>query len=557
MNTRTYPRLLAIGIDGADWELVRHLMGRGDLPNLAGIAERGAWGPLRSTTPPNSPPAWSTMFTGKNPGKHAVFDWLPMTGDPVVEPVASRRAARSVWRALGDAGFTVGTFNLPVTYPPEPLTGFQVSGLDAPGFEPSMAYPEAVFEVLRREVGEYEVFAPSIQRPGGDEEALQRHADLPLKAASALLRAIPCDVCMTSFQVVDWVQHGALGREMEPGQPESLDPDGTVAETYRLVDERIGGLLERWCGDDTTVVVVSDHGGTAADRLVNLEKLFLDAGLMAYRTTDGASEDELQGRRSRAALALKAWSWLKRALPPVARLLAGPARSMRGRLASYRESSELDWSRTVAVPWGEYAQVRINLRGRDAHGAVDPAEYEQMIERVRELLLAVEDPVSGGRIYDEVVRGTDVHSGPYAAIAPDLYGLRGEYRYCTLSARTGLAALPLLDVQPEPVTVLDPAWGIHSPVGVLFLAGRGVRAGSAVEDASLEDFAPTVLHLLGQPVPEDMDGRPLLEALDTDLLGGEPAPCAPWPPPHAGDADGYTDEQRDAVERRLRSLGYL
>lgn len=550
-------RLLVIGMDGADYLLMRHLLDRGRLPNLQGIAERGAWGPLRSTIPPNTPPAWSTMFTGKNPGKHAIFDWLPMTGEPSVEPVASRRAARSVWQALGDAGFTVGTINLPVTYPPEPLTGFQVAGLDAPGFEPSMAHPRAAFEVLKREVGEYEVFAPSIQRPGGDEEALQRHADMPLKALCALLKAIPCDVCMTSFQIVDWVQHGALGREMEAEKPESLDLDGMVAHAYRLVDERIGALLAQWCADETIVVVISDHGGTAADRLVNLEKVFLEAGLMAYRTTDGSPQARLDARRSRAALALRAWSWLKRSVPAVARLLAAPARQMRGWFASYREVAELDWSRTVAVPWGEYAQVRINVRGREAHGAVEPSDYDDALQRVREVMLSLTDPVTGERIYSQVLRGTDVHSGPYAEIAPDLYALPAQHRYCTLSARTGMTALPLLDVQPEPVAALDPPWGVHSPLGVMLLAGPGVKAGVRLQDASLEDFVPTALHLLGQPIPEDLDGRVLVGALDRAPAGAQRAFCEPWPPPERIGTEGYSEAERAAVEERLRRLGYL
>ncbi len=557
MSDTTKPRLLVIGIDGADWLITRHLISAGELPNLRALAEGGAWGPARSTTPPTTPPAWTSIMTGKGPGRHGVFDFLPMAGDAMDAPIASRRRAMTLWHALSDARLRVGTFNLPATYPPEALNGFQVSGFDAADYGPSMAQPREAFEVLRDAVGEYELCPFSIQDPAGDRAALVQHADVPLLGTSALLRRWPCDVYMTSFQIVDWVHHGHLGREMEPMRPETLPADGHVIEAYRLVDDRIGALLTEWMGEQTTVIVLSDHGGTSADRLVNLEKLFLDHGLLAYASKSGGEPAELQGRRSRAASALRLWMGLKRALPPLARLMAPLARRMRGRFSTYQEDVAIDWSRTRAAPWGKYAQVRLNLAGRDAGGIVAPEDVPGLADEITALLASLRDPVSGAAIYTEVLRNEQLYDGPYGHLGPDLYGIPVEERYLTVSARSGMGMLPLIDVQPEPVVALDPGWGVHSSVGIIILGGRAVATGVQIEQASVEDLAPTVLHLLGQPIPEDMDGRALLEALDAAVVGRDPRTCPPWPEPERGGPETYTDREREAVEQRLRSLGYM
>ena len=280
------PHLLVIGIDGMDFRISSQLLAAGRLPNLSALAARGAWGPLQSTVPPVTPCAWTTLMTGKNPGKHGIFEF---TTEAFPQAVASRRRVMTVWRALSREGLRVGTFNLPTTYPPEQLSSFQVSGFDAPAFGADIAWPQEAVGVLEAAIGRYELFPVSILAPEGDAAAAQQHVDLPLLGTRALLTALPCDVYMVSFQVVDWVQHARLGGELPAGGSADLQPDGVVARTYAQVDDRIGSLLSEWASDETTVLVVSDHGGASADRLVNLERLFLDDGLMAYAPGVGAT----------------------------------------------------------------------------------------------------------------------------------------------------------------------------------------------------------------------------------------------------------------------------
>lgn len=556
------PRMLLIGIDGADYTITRWLMNQGCLPNLATLARRGAWGPMRSTVPPVTPPAWTTIMTGKNPGKHGVFDFLAMNEHKRAVPVAARRRATTIFRALSRKGYQVGTFNLPVTYPPEPLSGFQVAGFTAPAFNPAIAWPEKAFELLRNASGDFSCLL-ELTVPGRSErEELRRRAELVTLGTRLLLREFPCDVYMTNFQVVDWAHHHALAAEMRPNDPEGLDVDGLVADTYRAVDEQIGIILDEWATPETYVMVVSDHGGCLVDRVVNLEKLFLEAGLLAYRAIEPEKTAAIEQNRARARSAVRLWGRYKRAMPTFARLTRRLVRHLRPYVSSYQKDLTVDWSRTRAVPWGLYGQVRLNVAGRDPQGIVSPDEVPALKAQVRELLLSVTDPFSDQAVFRDVLDGSQVYSGPYVDEGPDLIAVPAEGRYITVCGRMLEGeALPLIDVQEQVVAAVDARCDFHSYDAIFLVAGPGIEAGKSLREHRLEDFAPTALYLLGEGVPGDMDGQPVLEAVSAELQPEQPVKLVrPWPAEMGKDAAvevAYTHEERQLVEERLRRLGYL
>ena len=554
------PCLLLIGIDGADYHITDRLMGQGYLPNLKALAERGAWGPVRSTVPPLTPPAWTTLMTGKNPGKHGVFDFLPMDGQDPGVPVGARRRATTLWRALSDLGYRVGTLNLPVTYPPEPISGFQVSGFTAPAFGPAVAYPKRAFSVLRQAAQGFAPFPDPSGHPGEGERELRDRIDLVPIATRHLLQAFPCDVYMVNFQVVDWVQHRALPEEMKPGDAGSLDLDGLVARTYRLVDDRVGVVLREWASPQTHVMVTSDHGAAVVDRLVNLERLFLEEGLLFYKSATTGKSSGLAAARLRARVALGLWNALKRNAPRLAGRLAPLARRLRAGVSAYQADVEVDWSRTQAAPWGLYGQVRLNIRGRDPEGIVPPHEAPALKARVRELILSVRDPVSGEPVYRDVSEGPAIYSGPFVPEGPDLVALPADERYLTVCGRMfGGPRLPLLDAQDQTVVALDPPRDFHSCLGIFGLAGPGVEPGKHLPESSLADFVPTALYLLGEPVPSDMDGRPVMEAMRSETPRKRRVRvCMPWPEPEAQDRRVvYTKQEEKQVQEQLEALGYL
>ena len=136
-------KLLIIGLDAATLDLIHPWVMEGKLPTIARLMSAGTSGRLASIVPPITPPAWTSFMTGKNPGKHGIFDFLETETGAYSQRYlnAGSRRAKTIWRILNEAGYTVGTMNIPFTYPPEHLDGFQISGMGTPSESSPFVYP--------------------------------------------------------------------------------------------------------------------------------------------------------------------------------------------------------------------------------------------------------------------------------------------------------------------------------------------------------------------------------------------------------------------------------
>src|ERR1051325_6756515 len=153
------PRLLIVGLDSATWDLVEPWATAGKLPNLSKLTQAGVSGKLESVVPPITPPAWTTFSTGKNPGKHGIFFFLEPQSDSYTMRYANAgsRRATTLWRLLCDAGYSVGTLNIPFTYPPESLNGFQISGMDTPSASSAFVNPPSLRSELEQAIGKLDI----------------------------------------------------------------------------------------------------------------------------------------------------------------------------------------------------------------------------------------------------------------------------------------------------------------------------------------------------------------------------------------------------------------
>ncbi len=119
-------KVFVLGLDGATWDVLGPLVRAGGLPNLARIMDQGATGTLRSVFPPLSPVAWTGVMTGKNSGKHGIFEFLEYGHDPFKGRVNSSRAIQSelVWEIAGRHGKATVAGGVPMSYPPRTRRGF-------------------------------------------------------------------------------------------------------------------------------------------------------------------------------------------------------------------------------------------------------------------------------------------------------------------------------------------------------------------------------------------------------------------------------------------------
>ena len=151
-------RVIVLGFDGLDYNLTRDLMARGRLPNFSRVAARGAFGPLGTSIPPQSPVAWSSFITGLDPGGHGIFDFVhrdPKTMEPFLsttrtEPpkhfiplgkwqfplsggrVELLRKGEPFWQAIEQRGIETTIVRMPANFPPSGSATRELSGMGTP-----------------------------------------------------------------------------------------------------------------------------------------------------------------------------------------------------------------------------------------------------------------------------------------------------------------------------------------------------------------------------------------------------------------------------------------
>jgi predicted AlkP superfamily phosphohydrolase/phosphomutase len=541
-------RVLAIGIDGATFDLIHPWAELGDLPNLARLMVEGVQGPLESTLPPVTSPAWPTFATGKNPGKHGVFDFIRPLGGRFELINSSSLRAPTLWDILSQSRHTVGIMNVPVTYPPKPLNGFVIGGLLSPTVG-TISYPADLLDQYAGQLPPYRI-APGVQYKEGNEEAftadLVELVDRRGQYALRLMQDHPYDFLMFHFQATDLLQH-AMWKYVDPSH-NRFDAAGAASfgpafkRVYQHIDAYVGQMIERLT-DDTTVIVMSDHGFGPLHYTVNLNLFLLDQGLLQLKK---GAWTRLKTGLFRAGLTpASIWHLIERA--GLQNYVWQVSRSARNRVVSrFLSFDDVDWSRTLAYSIGHVGQIYINLRGREPEGIVEPgAQRAAVQQRVIDALRQLSHPETDEPMVDQVIPGDTIVSGPYASRSADLHLVLDGYR---------AIAFPLFAADRHIVTrQIRGDSGCHRRHGIFIAWGSGIRSGASVEDARIMDLAPTILHLMGLAVPDDMDGRVLTSALSLT----RPVTYVRTMEEAQGPGAALSGEETAEVEERLRSLGYL
>jgi len=492
-------RVLVVGWDGASFRALDPLRAAGRLPNLERLLARGVRAELESTRVPISSAAWSTATTGKGPGRHGVYGFHEPVAGSYALTLASARSLRAapLWRLLTGRGLASLVLGVPLTYPPEPILGTLVCGMLAP---PASAYtwPPQLAESLRAR-GYVPDLEPWLeQREPSLAEAL---AQLELRERLLVERLAEPDwrLAWVVFKELDVLAHFSYGRDL-------LE---TVTPVYERLDALLGSLVAA-VGPETSVLLVSDHGFTSYARGFNLHAWLVARGFAARR--------------------------------PEARDAPLPEGPYARRMADEWDQrlAELDLARTQALAWtceGNFGSVRLNRAGREPGGIVTDADEGTVLVRIEAELFAHPAVVRVWRA-DELMPGAERAALPDVVFEtlPDVQvfaerGLELEGRY----------APPVPD---------------HDLLGIFVAAGPAFAPGARVERLTLADLAPLVLHLLGQPVPLEMEGRvPLALLRDPRPPARVPeAEFAAVAPPRTGAV--YTPEELEALRRSLRALGY-
>lgn len=554
-------KILVIGLDGATFDLVKPWVEQGLLPTLGRFMQTGIHGDLTSVIHPLTAPAWTSFMTGKNPGKHGVFDFILRKEHSYdVRLVDSQiRDQRTLWKILSEQGLQVGVLNIPLNYPPQPVNGWLISWMDAPGTDSVFTYPENLYDELRREVGEY-IITVNFHLPTLDKyiEQLHRMIENRAKTTRYLMRAHPWDFLITLFSATDYVQH-AFWKFMDRAHPAYTEEGArrygnTILDIYRKIDGELQTLLEE-AGEQATVFIMSDHGAGPLRKVVNLNKWLEMNGYLAHKWSDTSG-----GKLSRLAneALQKLFMRIKRTLPPS---LKGKLRKalpgVRDRVESYLVSSAIDWEKTRAFSWGAYGNIWLNVRGREPQGTVEEGEdYRRLKDEIAEKLLLLQNPDTGERIVEKVHRREELYHGPYVNRAPDLIVQWTDYAYHSRQRFGEKENTLFSDVQTMPLSRLEMN-GFHKLNGIFIARGPGIVQNEKLEGARIVDLAPTILYMLGVPIPHDMDGRVLTEIFTPQYTANRTVEYTDQQEIDVPGGGYYSDEEETRIKDRLKGLGYI
>lgn len=458
-------RLLLIGLGGATADLALNAW-RGELRTLDLLVDRGTWCRLRASQPLASTPAWLSLFSGLDAGQLGVYGPRRRVNHSYTPPVAiDSRAIRDprLWDMLGGAGKHVGVIGAPATTPAPSVQGSLIGDMPLPDGSPA-TFPATLAQQVANWLGEEllspgtaaHVAMPSLAVENLDQliqEAYTQAEQRFLLARRLLARDVyDCFVLVddgiASIQRVLW-------DSFEPTHPRYM-PDhpfaGTIGSFYRFVDDQLFELLE--LVDDDTIIAVASVGGA--------QVLFGELALNEWLIAQGD-------------LALHA-------------MPTEPARL---------EQSAIDWARTRA--WADdNGAIYLNVAGREPQGTIPPDQAEQVRRGLAERLLTLADHTGVPAL--EVYRPEALYTTTQGVV-PDLIVACARPGWRT-TALVGQGAV-WLDTRAARMDAAS-----ETSQGFLVIYDpHNLGGGRQIDDATVYDVVPTLLNLLGLPIPARLRGK--------------------------------------------------
>ena len=451
--------MMVIGLDCAAPRLVFERY-REAMPHLSGLMERGTWGPLRSAEPPITVPAWTCMVSGRDAGELGLYGFRNRVAGQTGLRLADGRDVRvkRVWDWLGGQGFRVAPLFVPLTSPPTPVRGQMVSGFMWPGDDAPWCFPRSLETEITERVGPYRADVENFRANDLDRiyrdivEMAAQHVDI---AAHVWSDKDPDFLMMVEIGVDRF--HHAFWRHIDPEHPRHEAGNRWKhlgREYYQLLDAHIGRLLDL-TDEDTTVLVVSDHGARAMLGGFCINEWLIRNGYLVLREMPAGS--------------------------------------------SPLDHAAVDWSRTTAwAEGGYYARVFLNIRGREPNGVIAPAEFRGVRSKLCRELENLRDDQNAG--IPTSVRIPEDHYRQARGFPPDMMVYFDDLKLRAIgSVGGGQLVVTENDTGPDSCN--------HDWDGIFVMSGGRHEGRGRVEGAEIYDVTPTVLGAFGVDRPPGILGR--------------------------------------------------
>lgn len=520
-------KLLVLGLDGATFDVIDRL-GSDHLPCLQAITAAGVSGPLESTFPPVTGPAWTAFATGKNPGKTGVFGFRSRTAknsfDVKMVTSTKIRQAGAWWDYLSNNGIKVGIWNYPVLCPPYPINGFMVGGF---GCSPDrdFTYPTELKDKLLSICGTYKIAIPLSKAPYADnpsafvEEAMELlHQN---ERAIDYLLTKDTDVFVGVLSATDFVQH-YMWRFIDSSHP-LYDPrmaeiyGPSFVEIWQRVDSLIENVIGK-VGAHTNIMVASDHGFGP-----HYQSFYINSWLESKGYLTRSKSGAILTNTTLRSIASKVITRLTSVNPRLSKAL-----KEKGVRRTASLLSQIDMQKTIAFANAHATnsgQIYLNMTLQEGSKT---KIRQQIAHELRSYCCTLGLKVN-------IYFPEQIYSGKFLDLAPDLLFDINDFE-CSVHFRLSNSIYRELPHQAGHS-------GSHRRNGILIARGPDIEQGRKLQGAKIYDIAPTILHMFGLPVPDDMDGRTLQ---DIFREGSQPA----------GREVQYrhVDGERERVKDRIREL---
>ncbi len=538
-------RLLFIGLDAGDTDLIEKWCQEGFLPNIARMRSGGTWARMQTTAEVVHVSAWPSIFTGASPDEHGLYHAYVMQPgqQSPMRPRPDRSPVPFLWKLLSDRGKRCVIMDAFLTCPLQNFNGTQIVewGTWTWFSEPSIT-PESLKKEIQKKFGPYpaenhsKVGMTPPRDPQGFHQRLLAAVAKKTQVVKWLLDKEDWDLFLVVFGESHPAGHYFWHYHDESYVAHSRDKPGLSAlrDVYIALDKAIGEIVQ--AVDNSTTVFLASGDGIGPNYsgshiltdLLTRMKLF-------NNIPGGANGPAGQGSGMANSVKMKAdlLSTMRNMIPKSFRVAVSRAlvpRKMKEKISLHWKTAGIAWehSRAFLIENANEGFIRINLKGREPQGIVEPGqEYEDLCEEILQTVRSMTNPANGKRAAHTVYKTDNIYDGPCRSHMPDVIINWNEHAKLStelLTKKYGMAR------SAQPAYAVMPYYtGNHRPHAFTLAVGPGIPAGQILQDASILDLAPTILTYLGLNPPEYMRGKVLSRL------------AQPRPQCHQGDDNGNAE----------------
>ncbi len=490
-------KTIIIGLDGMDWKYLKEY--KSSFPNLWNLIKSGCSAKLDSVQPPVSLPAWRSFLTGKNPGKHGIFDFTEKREDSYkIQLTDVNKTTDFFFKQFSDNNLKTIVINVPSTYPPIKIPNTTiVSGMLTPTLESGFTYPVDIGEEIKEQYN-YRIDPLNANETNNQIEFIKdikKVLEIRLKTFDFLIKNKEWNLFIGVVTATDRLFHHFIHYidESHSEHIKSTDKkDKLIKEEIRAIFELIDNFIGRLNSNEHNLFIISDHGFGPLHKTVYINQYFKEKGYLILKSDRNVIKkiSNLFGFDIKKTLELIKKLHLNFLFKIVPKdLQKSIAKSF------YDSLDDIDWSKTKVYSFGNFGRIFYNLKGRDKEGVIE--DEDKFFEKIKKDLFELRDGKI--QVITNVKKAKDVYQGPFINQAPDIIFDFHDGKYVT-SPNYTFGSKKVIDKK------LDEMKGCHRQKGIFIASGPDIKKDLRLEERSIMDVVPTVLSLFGLPISEDLDG---------------------------------------------------